>query len=52
MVSVVSWNSATGTRSSARNWSVVRWVSGSKLRIVSSVSPKKSSRTGSAMPGA
>ena len=33
MVSVVSWNSATGTRSSARNWSVVRWVSGSKERI-------------------
>jgi hypothetical protein len=31
---------------------VVRWVSGSKARIDSSVSPKKSSRTGSAMPGA
>ena len=25
MVSVVSWNSETGTRSSARSWSVVRW---------------------------
>ena len=31
---------------------VERWVSGSKPRMLSSVSPKKSSRTGIGMPGA
>jgi hypothetical protein len=47
MVSVVSWNSAIGTRSSERN--VLGRALGlgiEGLRIDSSVSPKKSSRTG------
>ena len=44
--SVVSCTSLIGTRSRARNCPVVRWLSGSKVRIDSSVSPKKSSRTG------
>ena len=51
MVSVMSWNSATGTRSSPRNGVSLSWVCASKVRIVSSASPKKSSRTGMSMPG-
>ena len=54
----MSWQVTTGN--GARNWQIVktiyadpkrnslieRWVSGSKVRMVSSVSPKKSRRTG------
>ena len=50
-VSVVSRASLIGTRSSERNCVVERCVSGSKARIDSSVSPKKSSRIGAAAPG-
>ena len=52
MLSVVRCTSLIGTRSSDFNCPIVRCVSGSKLRIDSSVSPKKSSRTGNAIPGA
>ena len=50
MLSVVSWTSLIGTRSSARSCPIVRCVSGSKERIDSSVSPKKSRRTGFGSP--
>ena len=48
---VVSRASLTGARSSARNGPTLSWVSGSKARIDSSVSPKKSSRIGAGAPG-
>ena len=48
---LVSRASLIGTRSSDRNCAVDRCVSGSKARINSSVSPKKSSRIGAAAPG-
>ena len=51
IVSVVSRASLIGTRSSERNCPTLRCVSGSKARIDSSVSPKKSSRIGAAAPG-
>ncbi|MNL32572.1 hypothetical protein D3C87_1544330 [compost metagenome] len=51
MVSGVSDTSLIGLRSRERTWPVVRWLAGSKERIVSSVSPKKSSRSGSPLPG-
>jgi hypothetical protein len=51
MVSVISWNSATGTRSRPRNGVSLRCVCASNVRIVSSASPKKSNRTGWSMPG-
>jgi hypothetical protein len=50
MVSVTSWNSEIGTRSSERMSSSVRWVSASKARIDSRESPKKSNRTGWSSP--
>ncbi len=49
---MVSCASLMGVRSSERNWPVERCVSGSKARIDSSVSPKKSSRSGAASAGA
>jgi len=48
---VVSRASLIGTRSSERSCPTLRCVSGSKARIDSSVSPKKSSRMGEAAPG-
>ena len=51
MVSVVSWNSEIGTRSSERMSSSVRWVSASKLRIDSRLSPKKSNPHRQIEPG-
>ena len=50
MLSVVSWTSLMGTRSRERRVPTVRWVSGSKARIDSSASPKKSRRTGLGRP--
>ena len=47
---MVSCASLIGTRSSARNCPTLRCVSGSKERIDSSASPKKSSLTGAARP--
>ena len=52
MESVVNCTSLIGTRSTARSGATVRCVSGSKVRIDSSVSPKKSSRIGSGIDGA
>ncbi len=51
MLSLVICASDIGTRSSPRICPVVRCVSGSKVRIDSSVSPKKSRRIGAGIPG-
>ena len=50
MASAESTISLTGTRSTRFRGAMVRWLSASKLRIDSSVSPKKSSRTGALQP--
>ncbi len=52
MASGDSTISFAGTRSIRGRLTVERWVSASKARMVSSVSPKKSSRTGASAPAA
>ena len=52
MVSAFNGTSLIGTRSRLFSGEVVRCVAGSKVRTVSNVLPKKSSRTGAASPGA
>ena len=51
MEDAVTSTSLAASTVSADNCPVVRWVSTSKLRIDSSVSPKKSSLTGPPDPG-
>ena len=47
-----SATSLTGRRTSFWRLAALRWVSGSKLRMLSMVSPNRSRRTGSAAPEA